>query len=69
MSLTTTAGQPSRLITAPELAKHLATTGRNVLRQAAEGKIPHVRFGSSVRFDVLEVAKALQLPNPIVVEP
>lgn len=55
-----------RLITAKELAEHLATTERNVNRQATEGTIPCVTFGRSRRFDPLEVAKALNLKNPIV---
>lgn len=73
MSLTTrpqqaevsNAGTSRRLITAKELAAHLATTPRNINRQAAQGKIPHVRFGSSVRFDPKVVATALGLENPI----
>lgn len=55
-----------RLITAKELAKHLATTERNVNRQAQEGNIPCVTFGRSRRFDPSEVAKALNLKNPII---
>jgi excisionase family DNA binding protein len=56
----------TRLITAKELAKHLATTERNVNRQAAEGTIPCVSFGRSRRFDPMEVAEALNLKNPII---
>jgi len=59
---------PSRLITAKELANHLASTERNVNRHAADGTIPCVTFGRSRRFDPLEVAKALNLKNPIVVD-
>lgn len=56
----------TRLITAKELAKHLATTERNVNRQAKEGNIPCVTFGRSRRFDPSEVVKALNLKNPII---
>lgn len=57
-----------RLITAKELARHLATTERNINRQATEGAIPCITFGRSRRFDPLEVAKVLNLKNPIVLD-
>ncbi len=57
---------PLRLITPKELAGHLKTTERNINRLAAEGTIPCITFGRSRRFDPLEIAKALNLKNPIV---
>ena len=46
----------------------MGSTERNINRKGADGTIPCVTFGRSRRFDPLEVAEALGLKNPIVVE-
>jgi excisionase family DNA binding protein len=40
-----------QLVRAREVAKALALSERSVLRLAAQGDLPHVRVGRSVRFD------------------
>lgn len=40
-----------QLVRAREVAKSLDVSERQVLRLAAEGDLPHVRVGRSVRFD------------------
>ena len=62
----------SQLIDIPTLAARLGTTERHIRRQIAERKIPYVKVGHLVRFDVVQIAEWLkanyrgpQAPTPL----
>ena len=48
------------LIDIPTLARRLGTSDRHVRRLVAEKRIPYLKVGHLVRFDVVEVAEWLQ---------
>ena len=48
------------MLTVDQLAKELSVTPRTIYRLAAEGKIPHIRVGSVLRFDLIEVKEAFK---------
>ena len=50
----------AQLIDIPTLAARLGTSVRHIRRQINERKIPYVKVGHLVRFDVQEIAKWLQ---------
>jgi len=62
----------SQLIDIPTLAAPLGTSERHIRRQIAERKIPYVKVGHLVRFDVVQIAEWLkvnyrrpQAPTPL----
>ena len=50
-----TVGLP-RLLDIPTLAEHLGVTQRFIRRLVAENRIPYMKVGRFVRFDVVEIA-------------
>ena len=48
------------LIDIPTLARRLGTSDRHIRRLIAEKRVPYVKVGHLVRFDVVEVAEWLQ---------
>ena len=51
----TNVGSESRLLTARELAARLGVSEAGVRKWLLEGKLPAVRLGKCVRFDLAEV--------------
>jgi len=49
-----------KLLTYRELAQVLDLSLRTVVKMTLEGKIPHLKIGTCVRFDLLVVKAALQ---------
>jgi excisionase family DNA binding protein len=48
------------LLTAKQLAEELNVNTQVVWRNAREGKFPHYRMGSTMRFDLSEVLKTMR---------
>jgi len=48
------------LMTAKQLAEELNVNPQVVWRNAREGKFPHYRMGSAMRFDLSEVLKIMR---------
>ena len=48
------------LLTAKQLAEELNVNPQVVWRNAREGKFPHYRMGSAMRFDLTEVLKFMR---------
>lgn len=49
-----------RPITTKQLCEHLGITEPTVIRWKKKGKIPYMRIGASVRFNLKDVLKALE---------
>jgi excisionase family DNA binding protein len=49
-----------RLYTASQLAEYLNVSDRHVWRLVAQKKIPHLRVGNAIRFDLQSVMDALK---------
>lgn len=49
-----------QLVDIPALAEHLGVTPRHVRRLVAERRIPFVKWGHLIRFDVAEVNRWLE---------
>jgi excisionase family DNA binding protein len=54
---TRSAPRPTALLTAEVAAAALSVDPQWLLRQAREGRIPHVRLGKLVRFDPADIAE------------
>jgi excisionase family DNA binding protein len=48
---------PPRLVNADEVADRLSTSVRHIHRLVAEKRLPHVKVGHFVRFDLMDVAR------------
>ena len=53
--------EPGRYVTAAEVAKVLGVSAATIFRLARRGKIPHLKVGRAVRFNVHEVQQALSV--------
>jgi excisionase family DNA binding protein len=47
-------------LTAPQLAQYLEMSPTTIYDMAAKGRIPHIRIGSSIRFDPVVTARWLR---------
>jgi excisionase family DNA binding protein len=62
---TTSSAAPTALLTAEAAAEALSVDPHWLLRQAREGRIPHVRLGRYVRFDPAAIAAyCARAPRP-----
>ncbi len=52
----------SRFLTAAQLAEILHVTTRTLYGMARESRIPHIRIGRTLRFDLEQVQQALHVP-------
>ena len=56
--------QGQGFVTASPIAKFYSLTVPTIYRWAHEGKIPSVRFQSTIRFDFAAVRRAIEGPAP-----